>query len=57
MSYITSKSSYNQDESNEDSQLLKTSDKNPVNDEYIKLGTRNKHGHVAKKYKYCEDTT
>ncbi|CAG8523445.1 10767_t:CDS:2, partial [Gigaspora rosea] len=59
MSHITSKSSYNQDESNEGSQLPETSDEsvNPVNDEYIKLGTRDKHGHVAMKCKYCEDTT
>ncbi|RIB11422.1 hypothetical protein C2G38_2145589 [Gigaspora rosea] len=79
MSHITSKSSYNQDESNEDSQLPETSDESvseysqndnnkkrkkikksvgrpedPVNDEYIKLGTRDKHGHVAMKYKNQE---
>ncbi|CAG8854340.1 4152_t:CDS:2, partial [Gigaspora margarita] len=57
----------NQDESNEDSQLPETSDESvseyigrpedPINDEYIKLGTRDKHGHVAMKCKYCEDTT
>ncbi|CAG8798657.1 11519_t:CDS:2, partial [Racocetra fulgida] len=31
--------------------------KDPVNNEYIKLGMQDKHGHVAMKCKYCEDVT
>ncbi|CAG8799993.1 6871_t:CDS:2, partial [Racocetra fulgida] len=53
----------NQNKNNKKRKKLKKTKKtvgrpeDPVNNEYIKLSTRDKYGHVAMKYRYCENVT